>query len=188
MGFSRLTDRSGSSFAINGLNAIFRLLQLAFGIVVVGIYADVRHAHWWTDYSQTRKIIVTFSNMPVYGGQELTGHQDLPIAAGALTILTALVFGIMPFLLSYYFVAIAFLWDWIVFFVWCAAFGTHHKVFGAGWQVDWLKDEGYEKVDTLVAGQWLLLGGMLVQLMSAIMGPVCLLLDRKSLRASRAGV
>ena len=120
-------------------------------------------------------------------------------------MITGLVFGILPFLISYYFVAIAFIWDWILvstisavpilpsltepqFFIWSAVFATIHNIFGNDLVKERFKTKHVSGVASMTASQWLDLTVMLLFLASAIMGPVCLLLDRKSLFASRAVV
>ena len=104
---------------------------------------------------------------------------------GAISIVTAVIFAAVPFLVSYYYVAIAFAWDWVLFFIWCAVFTTQKKYFGDNRSTDNAKATGVSGVDLIVAAQWIDLTAMLLFLISALMGPVCLLMDRKSLFASR---
>jgi hypothetical protein len=136
-------------------------------------------------------------------------QKNLAIAAGSINIVTGLAFGILPFVLSYYYVAGACLWDWVVvrsimpsfmisqtaranahaqFFIWAAVFAIQHKYFGdARWIKD-LKDADYPSVDQLIAAQWFDLGAMFVVLSCALMGPICLLIDRRNLVRSRTAV
>lgn len=74
------------------------------------------------------------------------------------------------------------------FFTWCAAFALNHKYFSNGIYVAALEESGFPSVDAVVAGQWFALTAMLLFLISALMGPACLLMDRKSLFASRGVV
>ncbi|ETN36636.1 uncharacterized protein HMPREF1541_08914 [Cyphellophora europaea CBS 101466] len=164
-----ILNKSGSSHAVNGLNAIIRFLQLAFGTIVLGIYAEAQSHSLWSRSQYSKEL-------------------DVAIAAGALSIITGVVCGAIPFLISYYYVAIAFLWDWIIFFTWCAAFALNHKYFSNGIYVAALEESGFPSVDAVVAGQWSALTAMLLFLISALMGPACLLMDRKSLFASRGVV
>ena len=103
-----------------------------------------------------------------------------------MSLVTAVIFGVIPFLISYHYVAIALIWDWILFFIWCAVFATQHKFFGNSLDNAIYKEQGYPGVGLMVAAQWIDLTAMLLFLVSAIMGPVCLLMDRRSLFASRA--
>jgi TctA family transporter len=106
---------------------------------------------------------------------------------GAMSLVTAVIFAVVPFVVSYYYVAIAFIWDWILFFIWCAVFATQRKYF-ANFLTKDAKSHGVSGVDSMIAAQWIDLAAMLLFLVSAVMGPVCLLMDRKSLFASRAVV
>ena len=119
----------------------------------------------------------------------ISGANRLQVLAetiGAMSLVTAVIFGVIPFLISYHYVAIAFIWDWILFFIWCAVFATQHKRFGNSLDNAAFKKQKYPGVGLLIAAQWIDLAAMLLFLVSAIMGPVCLLMDRRSLFASRA--
>lgn len=52
--------------------------------------------------------------------------------------------------------------------------------------MDDLKHYDVPSVNSVMAGRWFALAAMLVTLLSALMGPISLLMDRKSLFASRA--
>lgn len=45
------------------------------------------------------------------------------VTVGVLSIITAIAYALIPVVLSNYDVAIAFTWEWIIFFIWCAVFG-----------------------------------------------------------------
>ena len=113
-------------------------------------------------------------------------RQELGIAVGSMSIITGIIFGILPFILSYRVVAMACIWDWILVFVWAALFGIMHKWFGDQSDDKYDQGEGLHGVKKLNAAQWVDLTAMLLFLVSAIMGPVCLLMARKNMFASRA--
>ena len=114
--------------------------------------------------------------------------QVLAETVGAMSLVTAAICAVTPFLLSYYFVAIAFIWDWILFFIWCAVFATMQDFFGNKRNMDQYRAGSASGVDLMIAARWIDLAAMLLFLVSGIMGPVCLLLDRKSIFTSRPGV
>jgi multisubunit Na+/H+ antiporter MnhB subunit len=103
-----------------------------------------------------------------------------------MSLVTAAIFGAIPFLISYYYVAMAFVWDWILFFIWCAVFATQHRIFSQQHKKELEKKYPYKGVDNMIAAQWVDLAAMLLFLISAIMGLVCLFLDHKNVFASRA--
>jgi hypothetical protein len=109
----------------------------------------------------------------------------LSITAGALSVVTAIAFALTPALISYYYVAIAFIWEWIIFFIWCGVFGWF-RVHFEGYQQ--YHDDYKDDIDRLGQFQWVDLVNMLLWLTTALMSVVCLLHDRKSLKIGRLGV
>ena len=86
----------------------------------------------------------------------------------------------------------AFLWDWVLFFLWTAVFAWWHKLIPDQKALD--ETDPRVGKDAMRAFQswynisWVNLVLMLLFLITAIMGPVCLLRDRKSLFRSRVKV
>ena len=84
-----------------------------------------------------------------------------------------------------------FLWDWILFFIWTAVFAWFHHEFPNQQETNIWKDtsdskQGKKLFQTLYDTHWVDLVVMLLFLVSAIMGPICFLMERRSLFASRA--
>jgi hypothetical protein len=83
---------------------------------------------------------------------------------------------------SYYYVAIAFVWEWIIVFLWCAVFGWIR------YAVPVAAVAGDKDITNLPRFSWVVLVDLLLWLATAIMSIVCLLHDRKGLRFGRSGV
>ena len=103
-----------------------------------------------------------------------------------MSIITSIAFAIVPALVSYYYVAVAFTWDIILFFIWCAVFGWFRAQSG----IQNPKQQDANKDDYIRFAQmnWINLVNMLLWLVTALFGIFCLLADRKSLRMGRSGV
>jgi hypothetical protein len=112
----------------------------------------------------------------------LQDKLTLGVVVGSLSTITAIAFALLPALVSYYYVAIAFIWEWILFFIWCALFGWFRATFG-----QFLRQNDGD-VTKLAQMTWVDLVNMLLWLATALMSMVCLLADRKSLRIGRSGV
>lgn len=112
----------------------------------------------------------------------LQDKLTLGVVAGSLSIITAIAFALLPALVSYYYVAIAVVWEWILFFIWCALFGWFRATFGQ------FITQNDGDVTKLAQMTWVDLLNMLLWLATALMSMICLLADRKSLTISRSGV
>lgn len=92
------------------VHIFYRFLLMIFGIVVIGLYAqDLNHAHKEGKYSDGKWVFAT--------------------VVGSFSAVTALIFMIIPILISYWTVAILFAWDLILFILWCAVFGLFGSMY-----------------------------------------------------------
>jgi hypothetical protein len=103
-----------------------------------------------------------------------------------MSIITSIAFAIIPALFSYYYVAVGFIWDIILFFIWCAVFGWFRTQNGI--QNPKLQDANKDDYIRFARMNWINLVNMLLWLATALFGIFCLLVDRKSLRIGRSGV
>jgi len=101
----------GSRFSITTIiNLVLRFLQLIFALAVIGLYAqDLHKAHKEKKYTDGKWVFAT--------------------VVGSFSAVTALIFGIIPFLASYTTVAILFAWDIILFILWCGVFGLFGSMY-----------------------------------------------------------
>jgi H+/Cl- antiporter ClcA len=70
--------------------------------------------------------------LSLLGGNLSFSHLTIQVFAtvvGSLSAVTALVFMILPILISYTTVAILFAWDFILFILWCAVFGLFGSMY-----------------------------------------------------------
>jgi len=104
-------DLSSSRFSIaNIINLVLRFLQLVFALAVVGLYAqDLNKARKEDKYSDGKWVFAT--------------------VVGSLSAVTALIFMILPILISSTTIAILFAWDAILFILWCAVFGLFGSMY-----------------------------------------------------------
>lgn len=163
---------SSSSPKVNFTNLILRILQLIFGVTAVAFYSIMYNSKLNKD---------SLTNYSTW----LNGKLILSVVAGSISTITAVAFALIPALISYYYVAIAFIWDWIIFFIWCAVFGWFHATF-RGYNTYPGPDRG--DVVKLANFQWVDLANLLLWLATALMSVACLLHDRRSLRFGRSGV
>ncbi|KAF7514459.1 hypothetical protein GJ744_000229 [Endocarpon pusillum] len=155
---------SGSSrFSLqNILNLVLRFLQIVFALAVVGLYAqDLNKAHKVDKYSDSRWGFAT--------------------AVAVLSAITALVYAILPLLISSFTTAILFGWDAILFILWTAIFG----LFGSMYiNVDPGSDGGISRMKNAV---WIDLINMLLWFVSAIVGGIGFWRWRKGSRSLHTG-
>jgi len=106
-----LRASSDSRFSpTNIVNLVLRFLQLIFAIAVIGLYAqDLNKARKEKKYSDGKWVFAT--------------------VVGSFSAVTALIFMIIPILISYWTVAILFAWDLILFILWCAVFGLFGSMY-----------------------------------------------------------
>ena len=179
-----IRDSSGSSAVMNLANLVLRVFQLIMGAAAVGIYAGLINDRQLSLVGNLHAKIVSFFSSRFL--QNANMRQELGIAVGSMSIITGIIFGILPFVLSYRAITMACIWDWILVFIWAALFGTMHSWFGDQRNDKAKQDEGWHGTKKLSAAQWVDLTAMLLFLVSAVMGPVCLLMSRKNMFASRA--
>jgi len=106
-----LRDSNSSRFSIaNIINLVLRFLELIFALAVVGLYAqDLNKARKEHKYSDGKWVFAT--------------------VVGSLSAVTALIFAIVPLLISYTAVAILFAWDCVLFILWCGVFGLFGSMY-----------------------------------------------------------
>jgi len=107
----RMRDSKSSRFSVTDIiNLVLRFLQLVFALAVIGLYAqDLNKARKEQKYSDGKWVFAT--------------------VVGSLSAVTALIFLIIPILISYWTVAILFAWDSILFILWCAVFGLFGSMY-----------------------------------------------------------
>lgn len=99
--------RHSSSGGVVGalIRLVLRFLQFILGITVIGLYAvDLRKADKMDAYTD--------------------GKWVFAVVVGTLSAVTVLIYAI-PFIKSYW----AFGWDWLLFILWTALFGTFGSIF-----------------------------------------------------------
>ena len=118
--------------------------------------------------------------------------QNFEFVLGAFAIVTGLVLGFVPLKLSYRPVALAAPWDLIMFLMYSAAFGymkdIRDKLDGGKEQfVTSDTDNGkyIDHIQNMRHKMWINLVGMVLFIISAIMGAVLLWVGRKNSRAAR---
>ena len=116
----------------------------------------------------------------------------------ALSIITAFVFGLIPFILSYRIVALGAIWDFILMLMYAAAFGLQKSVFYGHYDKKdrfmvndpkaGTDDEDYGKFlnhwKTMQNGAYINLAGLILFLISAIMGVVLFFIGKRTSRSS----
>lgn len=163
MTLADLQSSSSSSPVINLGNAVVRLLQAILAAAVIGLYASEYHVLDDSAYYSTRHIFY------------------LAVAVGSLSLLTALVYIVLPFILSYRVVAFACPWDWILFFVWTATFAEMKKYFPWGKiYADFAAQhaDDYPDFRKMQDAVWVDLASMLLWLVTALAGVVMIFLSR----------
>ena len=122
--------------------------------------------------------------------------QTYDIVVAALSIITAFVFGLIPFVLSYRIVALGAIWDFILMLMWAAAFGLQKAVFYGHYDKKTIfhvsdpqaGDEHYEKFlnhwKTMQNGAYVNLAGLILFLISAVMGVALFFMGKRTSRSS----
>ena len=163
MGFD-FKKSSGSSPIINLSNLGIRVLQAILAATVIGIYASEYHTLTNSDYYYIRS------------------KFWLAVSVGSLSLITAVVFAIIPFVVSYRIVAFACLWELILVFIWAATFGYMKHYFPWGKLATDTADAykqalpDFEKLQDAV---WVDLVNMLLWLITAIAGAIALFVGRR---------
>lgn len=123
----------------------------------------------------------------------LTISQDYELAVGSLGIITSIVLGALPFFLSYRPVSLAAPWDFIMFLLYSAAFGLMKAIFYHWHSPKDLFDVSNPKRSvfddhwhTMMDICWINLAGMIVFLISSLMGCVLFCLGRRVSGGSKA--
>ena len=144
---------------MNIVNFAIRILQAILAAAVIGIYASEYSKIDTTAYYTVRHLFY------------------LAVAIGVLSLLTALIFAILPFILSYRIVCILSPWDWILFFIWTATFAEMKKNFPWGALATDVANQYKDQLPSFKKFQdavWVDLTCMLLWLITAIMGVVML--------------
>ncbi|KAK4944556.1 hypothetical protein LTR10_015990 [Elasticomyces elasticus] len=144
-------------------NGVLRFAQIVVGVVTLGLYAQ--QSGFWLNHSIQSKI-----------GFEIT--------VGTVTTITGLVLCIFPFILSYRPVAFAAGWDLMMFILYSVAFGVMRAIFSndhneskAGMEVT--DDKAFVEYAHKMRGNlWVNLAGMILFLISAIMGITLIITGR----------
>jgi hypothetical protein len=116
--------------------------------------------------------------------------KNYEFAIGTLSILTGLIFGILPIVSSYRPVACAAPWDFTIFLLWAIAFGLMKAVFYKDYNsLEWQSFRYGSDSDVLshIAGHWIAmrqnlwanLGDMVMFLFSFAMGAGVLWVERR---------
>ena len=159
----RFQTTTSSSPLINLINFALRLLQAVLAAAVIGIYASEYHTWDSSDGSGYY--------------YDIRSTFYLATAVGVLSLLTALIFAILPFILSYRLICFLAPWDWILFFIWTATFAEMKKHFPWGSvALDLAKGDKKEFPDfaKLQDAVWVDLTSMLLWLITGILGLVML--------------
>ena len=116
---------------------------------------------------------------------------------GALAILTAIAFAVIPHFMSYRPVALAAPWDLVMFFLYCAAFGMMKAIFVDPEYTEFSAPKGSAPVDTeqykdhflrMRKILWVNLAGMVIFLISAGMGAALWWIGRRNSRNGGASI
>lgn len=116
----------------------------------------------------------------------------MAIVASVLTIITALVFGLLPLLLAdFFYVAVCFVWDFILFCLWCAVFGLYKREYSIyrGPKKNWDQGMGKEMVrqtENMKDAVWIDLVLFLLFLVTTVTGVVGLWAGRSGTRRTAA--
>ena len=165
MGLDLKGSSSGSSPVLNLSNLALRVLQAILAAAVIGVYASEYHTLTNTDYYYIRS------------------KFWLAVTVGSLSLITAVVFAIIPFLLSYRVVAFACLWELILFFIWTATFAYMKHYFPWGKAYADLANSYKQNVpdfEKLQDAVWIDLVNMLLWLISTIFSVVMIFIGRRS--------
>ncbi|KAI1608228.1 hypothetical protein EDD37DRAFT_187024 [Exophiala viscosa] len=143
-------------------NGVLRFAQIVVGIVTLGLYAQ--QIGYWLNHG-------------------IPGRVAYEIACGILAIVSGIILCIFPFILSYRPVAFAAVWDVIMFVLYSVALGLMRAVFGdhinskGGYEVS--DDKTFnDQVHKMRGNLWVNLAGMILFLVSAIMGTVLIITGR----------
>ncbi|KIW66873.1 hypothetical protein PV04_06163 [Phialophora macrospora] len=146
-------------------NGAIRAAQVVTGVLTIFLYATEKG--YWQDHGLPDALTFEF-------------------VLGSFAIVTGLALGVMPFKLSYRPVALACPWDLAMFFMYSAAFGTMRSI-NSKFTTEWFRHE-QQTNDGLFSTRklamyskvWVDLAGMLVFLVSSIMGAVLLWVGRRN--------
>jgi len=128
---------------------------MVFALAVIGLYAqDLNKARKEHKYSDGKWVFAT--------------------VVGSLSAVTALIFMILPIIVSYMTVAILFAWDIILFILWCAVFG----LFGSMYIHE--NPEMNSGVHRMKNAVWIDLICLLLWFITSIMGAIGFVTGRKN--------
>ncbi|EXJ58364.1 hypothetical protein A1O7_05789 [Cladophialophora yegresii CBS 114405] len=151
-------------------NGAIRGAQVVTGVLTIYLY--VHEKGYWQDHGLPRTL-------------------NFEIVLGSLAIVTGLALGLVPFKLSYRPVALACPWDLVMFFLYSAAFGIMRTVISKlVTETFWHAvegDNGYfvTRMHAMHDKVWIDLVGMLLFLVSAIMGAVLLWVGKRNRTTGR---
>ena len=117
-----------------------------------------------------------------------TSCQITAIVTSCLASVTAILFGLIPLFTSNFFhVAVCFLWDFIIFILWCAVFGLFHHEWVS--QLAGVPEKNIPKiirdeVTKMQVAVWIDLACLFFWFATTIMGVVGVFLGRRNRKAS----
>ena len=176
---------SGSPGWVNLANLAMRCFQLLLGITltVLGAYElHVFHSAFPGGYLDWPSLLVRFKEME-NNDHRADQIQKFGIAVGFITFLSSAVLAVVPYVLSYSYVAYLFAWDFFLFFLAIALFARSKSNFN-GWLI---LDPNLPNAVWPVMNKatWIDLAVALLWLVTAIMGLVLLISGRSRFRGSR---
>lgn len=98
----------GSPNFINVVNLVFRFCQIVLCAAVIGIYASAVSDPLWRDL-RSRMVSESTNSRISISEPNFLCEQILAEACGAISLAVAVIFAAIPFLISYYYVAVFFI-------------------------------------------------------------------------------
>lgn len=189
MGFG---DASGKEKIVILFNAVVRFAQLIVAAAALGVYAAQKG--YWLDHDLPGRIVSTFMLGTTRINVANTA-QTFELVVGALSLITALAFAVIPFFLSYRPVALGAPWDLILMIFWAAAFGLMKAIFLKDYtnqdtlfEVNDPKPVDEHKFrdnwNTMMQAAYINLAGLILFLISGLMGLVLFFLGRRTGKTS----
>jgi H+/Cl- antiporter ClcA len=153
---------------------------MVFALAVVGLYAqDLNKARKEHKYSDGKWVCLLNRHI---ANRSFLVLQVFATVVGSLSAVTALIFMILPIIVSYMTVAILFAWDIALFVLWCAVFG----LFGSMYIHENAEmDSGVQRMKNAV---WIDLICLLLWFITSIMGAIGFMRGRnnRTLHTGRA--
>lgn len=118
--------------------------------------------------------------------------QTYELVVGALALITAFAFALIPFFMAYRPVALGAPWDIVLMVLWGAAFGLMKAIFLRSYSdsdekfevVKYNKDDFVNHWNTMVSSAYINLAGLVLFLISGVMGIILIFVGKKSSKVS----